>query len=349
MSLESWGFSPFFRHAFERLDEPSLTFARVLRGEPFPIRVTSQAGDGVDTVPNRARTVLPGTIVAGDWIALDERDGVVRQLLPRRTAFVRRAAGKAQRVQVVAANFDVAFVLMSLDRDFSLRRLERYLALTAASGADAVVLLTKAARATSLDDQVREATSIARSSAVHAIDVIGGISADVPGQYLREGVTAVLLGSSGVGKSTLLNHLLGGDHAQTTPVRAGDDKGRHTTTHRELFRLPAGGCVIDTPGMRELALHCDADALRATFDDVAHVAERCRFRDCGHREEPDCAVRLAVESGDLDGERVASFAALLQETQPGGAERRTRERRAQERLGGRLVREAKRHKYGRDE
>jgi ribosome biogenesis GTPase len=348
MSLESWGCSAFFRGELEALNDPSLALARVLRGEPFPIRVASEGGERAGTVPGRARTMQPVTIVAGDWVALDESSGVVRQLLPRRTAFVRRAAGKAMRPQVVAANFDVAFILMALDRDFSLRRLERYLALTAASGAEAVVLLTKAAPATSRDDQVRDATAIARSTPVHAIDVIGGISAEVPGRYLREGVTAVLLGSSGVGKSTLLNHLLRGEHTRTTPIRAGDDKGRHTTTHRELFQLATGGCVIDTPGMRELALYCDDDALRAAFDDVAHVAEACRFRDCRHRDEPDCAVRLAVASGALDAARVKSFDALLRETRP-AVERHTRERRANERLGSRMSREAKRHKYGRDE
>ena len=348
--LESWGLSTFFRHALEHLNEPSLVAARVLRGEPAPIRVImSGAVEVLATIATGVGTGEPGPIVAGDWVAIDERAGVVRNLLPRRTAFVRRAAGKARRPQVVAANFDVAFVIMSLDRDFSLRRLERYLALVAASGADAVVLLTKAAQATSLDDKIRDAEAIARSTPVHAIDVLAGISDDVPGRYLGDGVTAALLGSSGVGKSTLLNHLLGREQARTTPTRAGDDKGRHTTTQRELFQLPEGGCVIDTPGMREVALFCDKDALFATFDDVARVAEACRFRDCRHRDEPDCAVRLAVDTGTLDAVRVASFDALLEETQPISLERRARERRAKERRGGRLVREAKRHKYGRDE
>jgi ribosome biogenesis GTPase len=250
---------------------------------------------------------------------------------------------------VIAANIDIAFIMMALDHDFSPRRLERYLALTSASGADAVVLLTKAAEASSIDDNLREASAIARSTPVHAIDVLAGISDDVPARYLRDGVTAALLGSSGVGKSTLLNHLLGGEQARTTPTRAGDDKGRHTTTQRELFRLPEGGCVIDTPGMREVALFCDRDSIFATFDDVACVAEACRFRDCRHRDEPGCAVRMAIDAGALDAARVASFDTLLDESQLGSADRRARERRAAERLGGRLVREAKRHKYGRDD
>jgi len=349
MHLESWGFSAFFRRALEHLNEPSLVAARVLRGEPAPIRVITGAAELLAAVPNRVRTgETGGPIVAGDWVALDQQAGVVRHLLPRRTAFVRRAAGKARHPQVVAANIDIAFIMMALDHDFSPRRLERYLALASASGAGAVVLLTKAAEATSIDDNVREAASIARSTPVHAIDVVAGISDDVPARYLHEGVTAALLGSSGVGKSTLLNHLIGHELARTTPTRAGDDKGRHTTTQRELFRLPGGGCVIDTPGMREVALSCDADALHVTFDDVARVAEACRFRDCRHRDEPDCAVRRAVDAGELDAARVASFDTLLDESRVGGADRRARERRAAERLGGRLGREAKRHKYGLD-
>lgn len=350
MHLESWGFSAFFRLLLEHLNEPSLVLARVLRGEPAPIRVIAGAAELLATVSNRVRTGEPGgPIVAGDWVALDQQAGVVRHLLPRRTAFVRRAVGKARRPQVVAANIDIAFIMMALDHDFSPRRLERYLALASASGADAVVLLTKAGQATSIDDKIRDAAAIARSTPVHAIDVLAGISDDVPARYLRDGVTAALLGSSGVGKSTLLNHLLGGEQARTTPTRAGDDKGRHTTTQRELFRLRGGGCVIDTPGMREVALFCDRDSLFATFDDVACVAEACRFRDCRHRDEPDCAVRRAVDAGTLEAVRVASFDALLEETRPGIVESRARERRAKERLGGRLVREAKRHKYGRDE
>jgi ribosome biogenesis GTPase len=159
----------------------------------------------------------------------------------------------------------------------------------------------------------------------------------------------VLLGSSGVGKSTLLNHLLGRDAARTAPTRIRDDKGRHTTTYRELVQLPGGGCIIDTPGMREIALWRDSDALRLTFEDVAGFAARCRFRDCRHREEPDCAVRRAVDAGLLDPQRAESFEQLESEIQQSRTRARVWERRAHERIGGRMMREAKRHKYGRDE
>jgi len=348
MSLSFLGFSPFFRDAWQALSEPSLVPARVLRGEPAPIRVQSAGGDALASLAGRLRESEQGAIVAGDWVALDERNLVVRRTLPRRTAFVRRAAGRSARPQVVAANFDVAFVVMGLDQNFNLHRLERYLALAHASGAEPVVLLTKAALAPSRDRQIHDAEAIARSAAVHAIDVVAGMSTHVPGQYLGEGRTAALLGSSGVGKSTLLNYLLGRDEVRTAPARARDDKGRHITTHRELFQLPAGGCIIDTPGMRELALWCDDDALRATFDDVAGFAAQCRFRDCRHRDEPGCDVQRAIEGGLLDPDRAESFHKLQREMQQGREQRRTWERRAKERLGGRITREAVRRKYGRD-
>jgi ribosome biogenesis GTPase / thiamine phosphate phosphatase len=349
MSLFSLGFSAPFRDALEALAEPSLVPARVLRGEPAPVRVQSEAGDTLASVAGRLRESEPSSIVAGDWVALDERQLVVRHTLPRRTAFVRRAAGRSMRPQVVAANIDVAFIVMGLDNDFNLHRLERYLALAHASGAAPVVLLTKAGAAAELDRRMSDAESTARSVPVHAIDVIAGIATDVPERYIGEGVTAALLGSSGVGKSTLLNHLLGRQEARTLPTRVGDDKGRHTTTYRELFQLPAGGCIIDTPGMRELALWCDADALRATFDDVAIFAAQCRFRDCRHEDEPGCAVERAIAEGALDPARADHFSQLQREMEQGREQRRTWERRAKERLGGRITRQAMRHKYGRRE
>jgi ribosome biogenesis GTPase len=348
MSLSSFGFSAFFRNALQSLGEPSLAPARVLRGEPAPIHVQGDGGDVLASLAGRVRDNEPVAIVAGDWVALDERHLVVREVLPRRTAFVRRAAGRAVRPQIVAANFDLAFVMMGMDQNFNLHRLERYLALAHASGAQPVVLLTKATLAPARDRQIRDAKAIARSVPVHALDVIAGLATDAAAQYLHEGVTAVLLGSSGVGKSTLLNHLLGRKEVRTAPTRASDDKGRHTTTQRELVQLPSGGCVIDTPGMREVALWCDGDALRAAFDDVAGFAAECRFRDCRHRDEPGCAVRRAIDGGLLDKDRAESFNSLEREMQHGDERRRTWQLRAKERLGARIAREAMRRKYGRD-
>ena len=347
MSSTSLGFSAFFRERFEALGEPSLVAARVLRGEPAPVRVVFESGEASASLAGRLRDAAFAGVVAGDWVALDRRLDVVRHVLPRRTAFVRGAAGRRTRPQVVAANIDVAFVVMGLDDDFNLHRLERYLALVHASGASPVVLLTKAAAAPSLSASVTAAQATARTVPVHAIDVVAGMDGDVPGRYLTAGTSAVLLGSSGVGKSTLLNHLLGEEHARTAPTRAGDGKGRHTTTHRELFFLPSGAAIVDTPGMRELALWCDAEAIGAAFDDVMTLAERCRFRDCRHQGEPGCAVQIAIDEGRLDPDRAGSFDKLQREMEQARGRRAVWERRAKERLGGRVTREAMRQKYGR--
>jgi ribosome biogenesis GTPase len=248
---------------------------------------------------------------------------------------------------VVAANIDIAFIVMGLDADFNVRRLTRYLTLAHASGAQPVVLLTKAGSCTSLDERLRAARATAGSAAVEAIDVITGIAADAPARYLATGATAALLGSSGVGKSTLLNYLLGGEHARTAETRAADGKGRHTTTHRELFEVPTGGAIIDTPGMRELALWCDEEALGAAFGDVTSLAAACRFRDCRHLHDPGCAVRRAIEDGQLAPDRVELFEQLRDEVDRGQARREEWRHRAAGRAGSKMAREAMRTKYGR--
>ncbi len=257
----------------------------------------------------------------GDWVEIvpatpgGEGVGVIARLLPRRTAFVRRAAGEPVAAQVVAANVDVALVVDPLAPGPSrpnARRLERYVALAWESGALPVVVLTKA----ELCDDVEAAVAAARAAApggdVVALSSVTGENLAALDAILRPGRTAVLLGPSGAGKSTLVNRLLGDERLATRAVRA-DGKGRHTTTHRELFRLAGGALLVDTPGMRELALW-DADAgLDGAFADVLALADGCRFRDCAHDGEPGCAVRAAVADGRLDAARVAHWHALRRE------------------------------------
>ncbi|HEU4407859.1 MAG TPA: ribosome small subunit-dependent GTPase A [Polyangiaceae bacterium] len=310
-------------------------------------QVRGEAGEFEALVPRALAAA--GGLVAGDWVAVDAERGAVERVLPRRTEFARQAAGRRTERQVVAANVDVVFLLAGLDGDFRARRLERYLALAHASGASPVVLLTKAGLCADAGAFVREAQAVARGAPVHAIDVVEGRGAEAPLGYLGPGVTAALLGSSGVGKSTLANHLLGEARAETGAVREHDARGRHTTTRRELFFLPSGAALLDTPGMREVQLWVERSALDETFDDLAALAGGCRFRDCGHGAEPGCALRAAVERGEVDAARLASFVALGREIE-GHAERRAeraRRGRSEGRQAGRLVREAMRMKYGR--
>lgn len=256
----------------------------------------------------------------GDWVL--QRDGRILSLLPRRTCIKRGAAGEHYRQQVIAANVDTVFVLCGLDDDFNPRRIERYLLLAGNGGAAPVLVLTKADQAAepgtegrSRLDQARTALAglEARGVPVRAVDARDPDSVDALRPWLAEGRTVVLVGSSGAGKSTLTNTLLGAERMRTGQVRRSDSRGRHTTTHRALMALPGGACLIDTPGMRELKPTGEETLDAGGFADVAAVAAQCRFRDCAHQGEPGCAVRAAVERGELEAGRVAHYLKLRTE------------------------------------
>jgi len=253
----------------------------------------------------------------GDWVVVrtrpgDERGSIVA-VLPRRSRFSRRMAGNVTEEQVGAANVNVTFIVMGLDRDYSVRRLERYLLLSRESGAAPVVLLTKPDVGEDVEGRIGEAQVIAQDVPVHVLNPREGEGVDQVLHYLTRGRTGALLGSSGVGKTTLINRLLGSEARRTREVRAADSKGRHTTTNRELVVLPNGGLLIDTPGMRELQLWDVGTAVRETFDDIDALATSCHFTDCAHRDEPRCAVKSAVEDGQLAADRLDSYLKLQDE------------------------------------
>jgi ribosome biogenesis GTPase len=222
-------------------------------------------------------------------------------------------AGQVTDEQVVAANVDVILIVMGLDGDFSVRRLERYLLLARESGATPVIVLTKPDIAPDLPAQVAGVTALAGEIPVHVVSPRHGEGIDLVAAYLAPGRTGALLGSSGVGKSTIINRLVGEDVQKTREVRESDSRGRHTTIHRELVKLPSGGLIIDTPGMRELQLWDVNEAVRETFDDIAALAPGCHFTDCRHRDEPRCAVKAAVEDRRLAADRLESYLKLQDE------------------------------------
>ena len=251
--------------------------------------------------------------VVGDWVAVtarpEEQAGTITAVLSRRTRFSRKTAWQATEEQVLAANIDVVFIVTSLNEDLNLRRLERYLILARESGAQPVLLLTKSDLAGEVGTRVAAVREIAFDIPVHAISSRTGEGLDAVLGYLQPGVTAALLGSSGVGKSTLVNALLGEELLATREIRD-DGRGRHTTTRRELVQLPGGGLLIDTPGMREVQLWIADDGLEEAFEDVTSLFAECRFSDCSHEAEPGCAVKAALAEGRLAAERWESYLSL---------------------------------------
>ena len=303
-SLNDLGFGPFFERQLDGSGTP-MRVAVELRGE---CRVIGEDGVRQVRLPGRLRKRgrVPAT---GDWVLVDgER---ITKVLEPRTMLTRQAAGRRTSRQVLVTNVDVVMVVTALTREFNLRRIERYLAAIEASGAEAQVLLNKADLHDDPAGAAIEVAAVARDVPVHVLSCADGDGVEAVRAELGPGRTGALVGSSGVGKSTLVNLLAGRDVQEVGEVRESDDRGRHTTTHRELILLPGGGILIDTPGLRELQLW-DAD-VDAAFDDVEALAEGCRFADCQHEAEPDCAVRAAVDSGELTEARLGSYRKLQAE------------------------------------
>jgi ribosome biogenesis GTPase / thiamine phosphate phosphatase len=304
-SLEALGWNQHFAEAFAPFEPAGLIPGRVAVQERGAVVLFTAAGT----------LNASGQAVAGDWVAAEKLSGedraIVRAVLPRRTRFARKEPWLTEE-QVIAANIDTVFLVTDCGRDFKPRRLERYFTAAWDSGADPVVVLTKSDLAKDPSETVAQAEAIAFGVPVHAVSSVTGAGLDALESHLAPGRTVALLGSSGVGKSTLANRLLGEELLATGDLRR-DGRGRHTTTHRELVRLPGGALLLDTPGMRELQLWADESALNETFTDVAELARQCRFTDCAHGSEPGCSVRAALADGTLPQIRWESYRKLQRE------------------------------------
>lgn len=320
MHLEALGWNERLREAFAPHAATGLVPARVAVEHKSRFGTYAEQGDVEAKLSGRLRHVAAGRLdlpAVGDWVALEApaRDAVatIVAVLPRASLFTRKAAGREHEAQIVAANVDVVFIVTSLNDEFNARRLERYLALAWESGARPVVVLSKADVVADPEARRRDVEAIALG-----VPVLLTSAKSAPGvqellAHLTGHRTGALLGSSGVGKSTLINVLVGFERQATAEIRRSDDSGRHTTTRRELVLLPGGGLLIDTPGMRELQLADAAQGVLATFEDVDSLAAGCAFRDCTHGPEPDCAVKAAIAGGKLDSERLQSYHKLVAE------------------------------------
>lgn len=318
--LERYGWDPDWESTFAPFSTGGAEPARVILAHTHIYTIATATGEILARVSGRFRHVARERHefpAVGDWVVyrLDKVGGraLITALLPRRTRVARKVAGSTTDQQVVAANIDTIFIVMGCDADFNLRRLERYLVLTRDSGAAPIVLLNKADRVPDAEARRQETETILRDVPVRLLSATTGLGFDQLSQDLRPGRTVALLGSSGVGKSTIINRLAGRDILRTGDVRESDERGRHTTRHRQLVLLPSGAMVIDSPGMRELQLWDAAEGVEAAFEDIDALAGDCRFRDCTHRSEPGCAVRRAVEEGRLPASRLHGYVKLADE------------------------------------
>ncbi len=334
MTLSDLGWSDALEAAFQPYKILGWVPARLMRETPINFGAFLGDGEEIDAIlcgrlwhKASCDADLPAV---GDWVAIEpggeSSENVIREMLPRRTCFARKMPGNSSQAQIIGANVDVVCVVTDAGTDYNPRRMERYFTLIRRSGATPVVLINKTDLYSDADNQAAAAAIAALCDAahVHLTSALNGEGLKILKKHLQPGITLCIVGSSGVGKSTIVNQLYGEDWQWTSHVNARTGKGRHTTTSRELVPLPGGGLLIDNPGMREIQMWTDEATLRESFADVEALASNCRFADCGHRNDLGCAIRAAVDSGRLDAARYTSFLNLEQEIET--LERRTKKR-----------------------
>lgn len=320
MELTSLGWSDTFAHSFAPYAAQGYSVGRIAVVHRSQYHLYTEQGDMTATLTGKFRhqTQNPADFPSvGDWVVLqaqpETNQTLIEAVLPRKSQFSRQAAGTRTAAQVVAANIDTLFLVSGLDQDFNLRRIERYLVMAWESGAEPVIVLNKADLCEDLDQKRMAVEAIAFGVPIILLSALQQTNLEALATYLKPGKTIALLGSSGVGKSTLVNQLMGTNVQTTQAVRADDSHGRHTTTSRTMLRLPTGTLLIDTPGMRELQLWLADDSLDETFTDIETLAQQCRFRDCQHQSEPGCAIQAALATGELSVKRLSNYQKLQKE------------------------------------
>ena len=320
MNLELLGWESFFSKNFSSQFQDGYTVGRVAVEQKNTYILYTEFGELSAEVSGKMRHQASGRQdfpAVGDWVAFSRSGGesraIIQKILPRKSKFSRKTVGAVTDEQIVATNINTVFLVSGLDKDFNKRRIERYLILVWESGANPVIVLNKADLCDEVEQRQAEVEAIASGVPIIVLSAVENKGLDGLIPYLGTGQTVALIGSSGVGKSTITNQLVGQDIQAVQSVRLGDNRGRHTTTHRELIILPSGGLLIDTPGMREIQMWGSVDGLQETFADIESLATLCRFRNCKHEKEPGCAVQQALLDGTLDEERFGNYQKLQQE------------------------------------
>jgi ribosome biogenesis GTPase len=355
MKLEIFGWNDFFESSFAPYSHQSLLPGRVTIQHKDRYVLFTERGEVSGKVSGKFRFEISGLHdfpAVGDWVVFEidsgDQTAVIHHVLERRTKFSRKVAGDRPDEQVLAANIDIVFLVMGLDANYNLRRLERHLTVASESGARTVIVLNKSDLCLRIEECTREVLSIAHDNHVVVMSALLKENVVPISSLLTPGTTGVLLGSSGVGKSTITNLLLDKEYAKVQNVRVTDSHGRHTTAHRELLVLPNGGMIIDTPGLRELQLWSGEDGLQDSFDDIEALAANCRFRDCMHESEPGCAVIAAVELGTIEQERYESFQKLQSETRYQTVKNNPNTKRMKKEIGKKITKQlrSKRRDHG---